>query len=148
MKPVFALDVGGVLASRQHDGQPRAGAIVALAQLHQDFDLWVVSQCGRNRALKTREWIANFGLPIPHAKQIYIPFGKSKVPHLKELKAVYFVDDRIKHVGPALGVSSLKRVFHMPEPGMELEVVSYFDKYRRVDSWDQLISKVYDDYPA
>lgn len=101
---VLAIDVGGVLASKQHDGQPVEGSLEAIITLSQYYDLWIVSQCGRNRALKTREWLQEWGFDkyIPREKQVYIGFDEpDKNRVLKEIEADYFVDDRVKHIKPA-----------------------------------------------
>ena len=88
MKPVFAVDVGGVLASKQHDGEPVKGAMAALSELQDSFDLQIVSMCGRNRALKTREWLVLNGFDRYFSKQTYIGFDeKNKNRVLRQIEA-------------------------------------------------------------
>jgi hypothetical protein len=141
-KPVFAIDVGGVLASKQHDGLPMEGCAEALHELSTLYDLWIVSQCGRNRALKTREWLDHWLLPIPATKQIYVPFSETKVEPLRKLDAVYFVDDRIKHVVPAINkVPSLRCVFHLVGE-MKPEFQLQHPKYVWVPTWASLLTNL------
>ena len=134
MKPVFAIDVGGVLASKQHDGVPVEGSLEAVEFLDKHFDLYVVSQCGRNRALMTREWLREWKFPIPELKQIYIPFSETKIPALHQIRARYFIDDRWKHVKPALRLPAIRMVFHLDPEG--LSHADNFQKYVLVKSWE------------
>lgn len=139
MKPIFAVDVGGVLASKQHDGVPREGALEALADLDSYFTLWVVSQCGKNRALMTKAWLKEWAFPIPLERQIYVGFNENKWEPLRKLKAIYFVDDRLKHVVPALGLPMMYRVFHLPEQVSDRLEAPQSEKYRLVTSWAEIV---------
>jgi len=140
MKPVFAVDVGGVLASLKHDGVPQVGSIGALKYLLPRYEVWVVSQCGFKRARDTAVWLEERGFDIPKARQIYVPFEEHKWPHLKRLGAVYFVDDRIKHVDPAVHyVPSLERAFLFGKPP-DLKFAT--PKILAVPNWANLLERI------
>jgi hypothetical protein len=132
VKEVFAIDVGGVLASLQHDGEPMPGALKTLRALEDRFELWVVSQCGKNRALRTAGWLAAYDFPIPDERQIYIRFGEKKAPVLSRIDAAYFIDDRMKHVFPALEVVR-RRVFHLAPTADE--ALAHAPRYKQVADW-------------
>jgi hypothetical protein len=135
MKPIFAIDVGGVLANKHHEGEPMAGSLQAVQQLAERFELWVVSQCGKTRANNTKVWLAEQGFLIPLQRQVYVSFKEEKLPVLRSLGASYFVDDRGKHVVPALHCKTIKTVFHLaPEPLYEQR-----SRYKHVTSWDDLM---------
>lgn len=139
-KPVFAVDVGGVLFNQQHDGEPMRGCREGLLQLTAHFDLKVVSMCGRNTALKTRERLEHHGLSLFFSEQVYLPFGcKNKNEHLKKIGASFFVDDRIKHVRPALVVSGMRHVFHMSFFEERLHTAD--PRYHWVLDWQDLIER-------
>lgn len=139
-KPVFAVDVGGVLASLQHDGMPTMDSLPILHELEPYFELWVVSMCGKGRALHTRHWLKQWMFPFPVERQIYIPFrDKNKNAELKKIGARYFIDDRIKHIAPALNhcpklVLALHFQFDRPiMPGQVIE-----NRYLNVNTWKQV----------
>lgn len=139
-KPVFAVDVGGVLASKQHDGEPMPGVREGLIRLYDKFDLQIVSMCGRNRALKTREWLDHYALAPFFSHQTYIGFehrNKDKV--LREIDAEYFVDDRAKHVRPALMLPRMKKVYHLCP--REEAVDTFIRRYVWVSGWDNIIER-------
>lgn len=129
-KPVFAIDVGGVLANKHHEGPPQPGVVEILNELAQQYTLWVVSQCGLKRRLYTEQWLAAHSFPIPPERQIYVSFKETKTPMLSAIRANYFVDDRFKHVSPALAVPSMVRVFHFG-----IENLFPVGKYMPVASW-------------
>lgn len=115
LKPVFAIDVGGVLANQQHDGPVDPLCLAVLHQLSHKYELHIVSQCGNQRKKDTMYWLAQREVPIDVHRQHYVTFKQSKAPVLAQLKAVWFIDDRVKHLEPAanLGIS----VIHWrPEP--------------------------------
>ena len=113
-KSIFAIDVGGVLASKQHDGEPTIYSLESIQYLSNFFDCWIVSMCGKQRALQTRMWLFREGFErfIPPAKQIYIPFSAgNKNEVLKDINARFFIDDREKHLKPAAELVSLDCVY-------------------------------------
>lgn len=118
MSKVFAIDVGGVLGSKQHDGSPVPYSLGAVKYLYEaGFELWIVSMCGKQRAIDTVDWLRENGFDrfIPDKRQIYIPFkDKNKNARLNEIGANYFIDDRLKHIVPAFHeVPTLEKIFHM-----------------------------------
>jgi hypothetical protein len=139
-KPVFAVDVGGVLASQQHDGEPVTDSLAALQLMEPHFDLWIVSMCGVARAQHTKRWLRDngFGDLFPHDKQIYIGFNHdSKNAALADLNATFFVDDRVKHVRPALGLPLMYCVFHMsPIPHEDMRT---HHRYAHVYGWADIL---------
>ena len=145
LKPVFAIDAGGVLANKQHEGAPMEGAHEALWRLSALYDLHLVSQCGQQRRLDTAMWLATHDLPIPPEKQHYVSFKEFKAPVLERIDARYFVDDRMKHVRPALEVPRLIRVFHFA-PGFDdvFGEPSDHPKYVRVGDWKEILPLVSD----
>jgi hypothetical protein len=141
-KPVFAVDVGGVLASKQHDGFPIEGAVSALATLSKHYMLWVVSQCGRNRALQTEEWLRDHKMEMffHPEHRIYVSFKENKTEPLRTLKAEYFVDDRMKHCVPAQNVDSIDTIFLF---GKQDEWTPYkTGKIINVETWWDLIARL------
>lgn len=139
MKPVLAIDVGGVLASQQHDGIPQTGSQGALWRLSYAYDLWIVSQCGQKRRLDTAIWLAEHDFPIPPERQIYVSFKETKIEPLHRIKAAYFIDDRMKHVKPALMLPLIQRVFHYAADFDDLMTYPVeHPKYQRVLSWESI----------
>jgi hypothetical protein len=123
IKPVFAIDVGGVLASKQHDGEPVENSLDIIPELANLYDLWIVSMCGTRRAEDTKLWLREweFDRYIPVDHQIYIPFkDKNKNYQLDKIKAKYFIDDRIKHLRPAIQVPSIVKLFHFGDDRAEI----------------------------
>lgn len=109
-RQTIAIDVGGVLADKQHEGEPKTGSLSVIARLYQSQDLWIVSMCGKARAVHTRQWLAEHGFEefIPPHKQIYIPFeAHNKNKELNRISATVFIDDRWKHIGPATNIPRL-----------------------------------------
>jgi len=134
-KPVFAVDVGGVLASKQHDGQPLAGCLRYLPLLADKYDLKIVSQCGKNRALLTRQWLGEHDLAKYFSDQIYLGFEfPNKNVHLKKIGARTFLDDRKKHIFPALRLGI--KCFHLGSS--EPELVAQGSLYTYVPDWEYL----------
>lgn len=137
MKPVFAVDVGGVLASQQHDGLPAEGVVAALEQLQHHYEFHVVSQCGKTRALDTEDWLHQHGLTKYFETQNYIGFNHhDKNGVLIRLGATVFVDDRWKHIGPAMGIQGMT-CFHFNERPV-LDVVG--PQYVHTRNWSEVLS--------
>ncbi len=141
----IAIDVGGVLASKQHDGQPIDGSMTAIELLDdKGFNLWIVSQCGKARARGTKKWLYDFGFDvlIPEAKQIYIGFDEqNKNRVLRQIKADYFIDDRWKHIRPACDIAKDRAItcFHLTDTPAWPPVPS---NYIHVISWKQIVELV------
>jgi 5'(3')-deoxyribonucleotidase len=136
-KEIFAIDVGGVLASKQHDGEPMLGAKDAIDILSDKFELWIVSMCSESMEYKTTNWLyANeFHKYIPRRNWLYIAFERgNKNRALVEIGANYFIDDRIKHIKPAFQVQSLKTLFHF-SPQNENMFKFNNNNYIKVYSW-------------
>ncbi len=138
MRPVFAIDVGGVLASKQHDGEPEPGSLEALVQLSAKFELFIVSMCGKKRETDTKLWLAEHKFPIPPYKQFYVRFSGSKLPVLNRIGAEYFIDDRAKHISAAIaGCSTLKTAFHYRDFNMAFDGVQ---SYQPVTAWYEVVA--------
>jgi len=99
--PRFALDVGGVLASMQHDGEPQEGSREFLYAHLDMFEFWVLSQCGTTRKHDTIKWLKEHDFPIPHSRQLYVNFSELKWPDINSFNMRYFIDDPPRHVVPA-----------------------------------------------
>jgi len=138
-KKVLAIDVGGVLASLQHDGEPVAFSKAAIKALRQKYHIVIVSQCGKNRAAHTKLWLAKHNFGIPLEDQYYVSTKESKAPVLTRLRASFFVDDRFKHVMPALAVPTMESVFHFTER-TPYQTVPF--KYRQVGNWKAIVSEL------
>lgn len=137
MKPVFAVDVGGVLASKQHDGQPMEGSIEGVKRLQEHFDVKIVSQCGLYRQRQTIKWLEEHFPNITLSDQYYIGFdqpNKNKV--LKQIGATYLIDDRAKHILPAcrIGVYGI----HFGSPPLVPEYGSVY--YTQIYHWSQIFA--------
>lgn len=139
-KIVMAVDVGGVLASKQHDGEPASGAKEALSYLSHFCTLHIVSMCGSSRAIQTHDWLSDHDLAGFFATQTYIPFSHvDKNRELQRLGAQIFVDDRLKHVVPALSLGV--RCYHMAPVGAAVsEAQQGNPNYVPVPSWASLIN--------
>lgn len=143
MKPVLAVDVGGVLASLQHEGVPREKAAEVLTVLSATYELWVVSQCGKQRAAMTRAWLQDHELPFPPERQRYVPFKEKKTPTLRRINAEYFIDDRMKHVRDALTIKTMRRVFHMPALPRDVPgEIPNDPRYSLVVHWEGVLARL------
>jgi 5'(3')-deoxyribonucleotidase len=99
----IGIDVGGVLANKQHEGKLMPFAAEVLGELATAHKLYIVSQCGKARAEHTKGWLADQGVPIPLPDQFYVGFKEqNKNRLLKRLAIDVFIDDRAKHIRPAL----------------------------------------------
>jgi hypothetical protein len=143
-KEIFAIDVGGVLASKQHDGEPLIGVKDAIDILSEKFDLWIVSMCSESMEYKTTNWLyANeFHKYIPRRNWLYISFERgNKNRALVEINARYFIDDRLKHIQPALDLIHNLKCFHFSD-NHNYEISPYvninennYGNYIRVNNW-------------
>lgn len=138
MKQVFAIDVGGVLANKQHEGEAIAGALEAVKKLYASFRLEIVSQCGAKRAADTPRWLQNAGFSPYLAAQTYIGFKKRKTPVLAKIGARYFIDDRLKHVIPAATADKALTVFWLSQD-QRAELPAKLSNVIKVKSWDEVM---------
>lgn len=139
-KQVFAIDVGGVLASQQHDGEPIAGALAALIVLNEVFELQLISMCGPKKATATYLWLRQHGLEQYFKGQTYIPYShQNKNAELVRVKASFFIDDRWKHIGPALEIKGLN-CFHLNT--LNEKKVSVSPQYNPVETWEEVMFKL------
>jgi len=139
MKPVFAVDVGGVLASQSHDGDPSDDTRVVVRELAIVYDLHIVSMCGRNRALRTREWLTYYGLAEHFKDQHYIGFDKkNKNDVLVKIGATHFIDDRWKHIGPALMLNNVK-CFHFCDEEDRIDGAILSKQYVWSPTWEEVL---------
>jgi hypothetical protein len=131
-RPVFAVDVGGVLASKQHDGLPVDGCKNVLRNLHEHFTLHIVSMCGKQRQADTEAWLLQWELMPLFEGRHYLRFAEGdKNRVLRAINARYFVDDRLKHVVPALDMGV--KCFHMVPVATNTGIVRL--GYYPVDNW-------------
>lgn len=95
----IGIDVGGVLASLQHEGQYPSDANRVIIELQSlGHRLFIVSQCGKQRQQETRKYLKDNGTPINQDSQYYIDFKvKTKAGLIDKLNLDVLIDDRPKH---------------------------------------------------
>lgn len=133
MRIVMAVDVGGVLADVRHSGDPMPNALTVLNILEQKgFEIHIVSQCGKQRAIQTKLWLRHHLFNIPSDRQHYVSFKQSKLPVLEKINANIFVDDRLKHIIPACPHISVPILFGSPPQHLVKDKIGW---YRVADDW-------------
>lgn len=157
---ILGVDVGGVIIDRvRNDGTDTAfkgeryletaavpDAFSSLSKLMEIFDgiVYVVSKCGLETELKTRDWLKEkrfYDLTkISPANVHYCRTRQEKSPICKWLGITHFIDDRLEVLNFLETVSN-KYLFG-PQNQKELEQTKNSQSITLVNSWKAVLEKI------
>lgn len=158
---ILGVDIGGVIIDRvRNDGTDTAfkgerylettavpDVFSSLSKLNGRFDgiVYVVSKCGLETELKTRNWLEYNGFydltKISPANVHYCRTRQEKAPICKWLEITHFIDDRLEVLNYLETVPN-KYLFG-PQKQKDLEQAKNLQSIILVDSWKEALQKIY-----
>ena len=154
----LGIDVGGVIIKAGDRNIPNSdtflfredytnspavdGVLEMLPRLHKEFELYIISKCGRKIELRTRDWLKahKVDLLISEDRWNFCKRRHEKAPIAETLVLDCFIDDRLQVLSY---MSSVKHKFlFQPRPEEVEEWKHILKSVTVVNSWSELTDKL------